>query len=489
MKLEYRDYERILNIGIEMSTQKDRNKLLASILENGMKITHCDAGTLYLYENEHLSFRIMKTLSMGISRGENGEVIDDIPPVAMSDDNVCAYTALRREIVNIPDVYDSNRFDFSGPKRYDELTGYHTSSLLVIPIENHANELLGVLQLINAEDGKGNTIPFDEQYNIIIHSLASMAAVELTNLSYTEELKALLRSFVEAFATAVDERTPYNGTHTRKVAQYAGMLADYINEKHRMGECEEFFDADHREKLVLAALLHDIGKMIIPLSIMNRANRMDGQLETIEKRFELLAAFYEIDMLRGRITEEEYVTRCADLSEEMDFIRRMDLVGYLDDENYAHAKKLAKKKYIKADGTQIPYLSAREAECLEIRRGTLTEADRKQMENHVVMTEKILSKVHFNHNYKMIPKWAAAHHEFLDGTGYPRHLTQENIDFETRILTVADIYDALTAKDRPYKDPMPREQAMKIMRSMAAEGKLEMRLVNWLEEAFEEKEK
>lgn len=486
MRLEYKDFERILNIGIDLCTQKDPNRLLESILENGMKITHCDASTLYLYENNQLVFKIMKTLSMGISRGADGESIEDIPPVPMKEGNVCAYTAIHREIVNIPDVYDSDRFDFSGPKKYDALTGYHTRSQLVIPIENNENELLGVLQLINAMDENGNVIPFDRQYDLIIRSLASMAAIELTNLSYVEELKIQLRSFVEAFAKAIDERTPYNGSHTRKVAEYAGILAEMINKKQEMEECEEYFDEERKEKLILAALLHDIGKMIIPLEIMNRATRLDQDIQQIEWRFELLASYYEVDMLRGRILESEYEAKMIELQEELEFIRKINLMGFLDDESYEHVKRLAKKEYVKEDGTTIPYLTKRETECLSIRKGTLTDEDRKQMESHVVMTGKILEKVRFNKNYSMVPKWAANHHEFLDGTGYPNHLAGEEIDLESRILTIADIYDALTATDRPYKKPMEKEKALGILRDMAKEGKLEMRLVDWLGEALEE---
>lgn len=489
MILEYEDFERILNIGIQMSTEKNRNRLLASILKNGMKITHCDASTLYLYENGQLTFKIMKTLSMGISRGTDGAPIEDMPPVAMKEANVCAYTAIHREVVNIPDVYDSDRFDFSGPKKYDALTGYHTQSQLVIPLENNEGELLGVLQLINAMDGEGNVIPFDKQYEIIIRSLGSMAAIELTNLSYVEELKAQLRSFVEAFATAVDERTPYNGTHTRKVAEYACILADYITRKHASGECEEDFDEEGREKLFLAAQLHDIGKMIIPLRIMNRATRLDMDMERVENRFELLAAYYEIDRLSGRITEEEYRARTAELEGELQFIHAVDKVGFLADDMLQHIKALGEKKYTKKDGTIVPYLTEWETDCLSIRKGTLTETDRKQMESHALMTGKILDKVRFQRNYEMVPKWAADHHEYLDGTGYPNGLSGDEISIETRILTVTDIYDAMTSVDRPYKKPMPKEKAFAILRSMAEEGKLELRLVNWLEEALAEKEK
>ncbi|MBO5293379.1 MAG: HD domain-containing protein [Lachnospiraceae bacterium] len=486
MKLEYRDFERILNIGVEMSTQKNRNKLLASILDNGMLITHCDASTLYLLEDNRLVFKIMKTLSMGISRGVDGEPIEDIPPVPMTEANVCAYTAIHREIVNIPDVYHSERFDFSGPKKYDALTGYHTGSQLVIPIENNEGELLGVLQLINALDENGNVIPFDEQYHIIIRSLGSMAAIELTNLSYVEELKAQLHSFVEAFATAVDERTPYNGSHTRKVAKYAGILADYMNRKHEAGECEEAFDEERKEKLCLAALLHDIGKMIIPLRIMNRATRLDEDMERVENRFELLAAYYDADRLRGRLSETEYQKKTTELREELEFIYKINAAGFLKDEDYEHVKSLAGKSYVKADGSVLPYLTEREADCLSIRKGTLTESDRRQMENHAFMTGKILDKVRFQQNYSMVPRWAADHHEFLDGSGYPNHLKAEKIDLETRILTVVDIYDAMTSADRPYKEPMPKEKAFSILRSMAGEGKIELRLVNWLEEALQE---
>lgn len=487
MRLHYKDFEHILNVGIELCTEKRRNKLLASILLSGMEITHCDGATLYLYENNTLVFRIMKTISLGISRGMNGESIDDLPPVPMKEENACAFSALHREIINIKDVYHHDGFDFSGPKRYDALTGYHTQSQLVIPLLNNENELLGVMQLINAQDADGNIIPFDPEYEIIIRSLGSMAAIELTNLAYVEELKAQLRSFVEAFATAVDERTPYNGTHTRKVAEYVSLLANHMNEKHEQGECSEYFDEEHIEKIVLMALLHDIGKMIVPLSVMNRATRLEDQMNYIEMRFQLLKSYYEVDWLRQRITEDSYKSYIKDLDEELEFIHRINTIDFLDDASLEHVVTLAQKTYVTSEGEIIPYINSLEADYLMIRKGTLTAHDRVQMENHVAMTEKILSKVHLNKNYDVVAKWALAHHEFLDGSGYPNHLTAKDLDIETRMLTVADIYDALTACDRPYKKPIPVEKAFQILRSMAEEGKIELRLVDWLEEAITNK--
>lgn len=489
MKLEYDNFEKILNIGIKMSTEQNRNRLLVSILESGMDITHCDASTLYLYNKETLTFKIMKTLSMGISRGEHGEPIDDIPPVPLREENICAYAAIHREIVNIPDVYHSGEFDFSGPKNYDAMTGYHTESMLVVPVENHEGELIGVLQLMNAQDEDGKVIAFDKAYHIIIRSLASLAAITLTNLQYMEEIKEQLHSFVQAMATAIDERTPYNGSHTRKVAEYSGILAEYINQKHALGKCEDYFDENRLEQLMLAALLHDIGKMIVPLSVMNRATRLDKDIVHIEKRFTLLRAYYEIDYLKDKCSKEVFEKNLQELDETLKFIHEIDSVGFLNDENYEKVQRLAAKTYVKEDGTQIPYITEYERNCLSIRKGTLTEDTRRIMESHVEMTAKILDKVHFNKNYQNVPKWASSHHEFLDGSGYPNHLTANELDLETRILTIADIYDALTARDRPYKKPLPKDTAINILQNMAKEGKLDIQLVEWLNEALEKGEK
>lgn len=483
MHLQYKDFEKIINIGIRLSTEKDRNRLLMAILDNGMEITNCDASTLYLYEDDKLVFKFMKTLSQGVNRGMD-KPIDDLPPVPMKEENVCSYAAIHREVVNIPDVYASSRFDFSGPRQYDSLTGYRTQSQLVVPLENNENELIGVLQLINAMDESQNVIAFDEQYELIIRSLGAMAAIELTNLSYVEALKTQLYSFVEALTTALEERTPYNAQHTRNVERYASMLADHINELHAEGKCEEFFEPGRKEQLMLAALIHDIGKMVIPLNIMNKATRLDQEISRVDDRFTLLHALYEVDMLRGRITQEEYEQTTVQLREDLAFIHKIDTMDYVNDEAYEHIQELAKKQHVGEDGTTLPYLTEREVSCLSIRSGTLTMEERKEMENHVVMTSKILDKVEFFKGFSMVPKWVGAHHEYLDGSGYPNQLQGEELDFETRLLTVVDIYDALAATDRPYKKPIPREKAIEILRSMAEKNKVDLRLVEWLNEAL-----
>lgn len=487
MHLQYKDFEKIMDIGIRLSTERDRNRLLMTILDKGMEITNCDASTLYLYENDELHFKFMKTLSQGVCRGLDGEDID-LPPVPMKEENVCSYAAIHQEVVNISDVYASSQFDFSGPRQYDSLTGYRTQSQLVVPLANNENELIGVLQLINAMDKKGNVIAFNEVYEIIIRALGAIAAIELTNLSYVEALKTQIYSFVEALTTALEERTPYNALHTRNVEKYASLLADYITELHKEGKCEKTFDSARKEQLMLAALIHDIGKMVVPLSIMNKATRLDTEIEKVDARFELLKALYEIDMLRGRITQEEYKTVIEDLKSELAFIHEMDVIERVSDEDCERIKRLAGKQHVGEDGSVLPYLTKREVECLNIRSGTLTIQERKEMENHVVMTSRILDKVQFYKGFSMVPKWVGAHHEYMDGSGYPNKLKGDELDLETRLLTVVDIYDALVATDRPYKQPISRPRAIQILKDMAAKGKVDLQLVEWLDEALEREE-
>lgn len=478
------ELRRFVEIGIALTTTKNKTLLLADLLNSAMEISHCDAGTLYLYRDHALEFKIMKTLSMGVNRGEQGEKID-LPPVPLKEENVCAYAAIHRELINIPDVYTSDRFDFSGPRRYDSITGYRTRSMLVIPLVDAEEVLIGVLQLMNAHNTAGEPAAFSDEDEFTITSLGSMAAVSLSGMIYLDEVKAQMHSFVSAFATAVDERTPYNGTHTRKVTVYSALLAEEINRRNRAGETEEYFDENRKEQLELAAALHDIGKMIVPLNVMNKATRLDGGLEKIRSRFELFEAWYTIDGLTGRMTKAEAESAVDDLWKTYGLIERVDGAGFLPDDLLAEMEALAAKKYVKADGTEVPYITEYEHTCLTIRKGTLTAEERAVMESHVTMTEKILNKVHFNTRFANVARFAAAHHEMLNGTGYPRKLKAEELELEPRILAVADIFDALTCTDRPYKKPMPRERAFAILEAMVKDGQLDGTLVAWFHSALE----
>ena len=484
--LTNKELREIVDIGIALTTEKNKNRLLEMILQKAMDISNCDAGTLYLYTGESLEFKIMKTLSQGVSKGENGEKID-LPPVLLKEENICAYSAIHNELINIADVYHSEHFDFSGPKKYDAVTGYRTQSMIVIPMTDAEGELVGVLQLINAMGKNGDIIPFTADAEFVLRSMGSQAAVSVSNMKYMEEIRRQLHSFVSAFATAVDERTPYNGSHTRKVAAYAAILADYINSMHELGKCEDYFDDNRKDQLYLAAALHDIGKMIVPLSVMNKSTRLNGGFVKIEERFKLLKAYYEIDFLKGRIGNDIFEEKVQYLNAALEFIKEIDTAAFLSDEMLTRIAEIAGNVYEYEDGTQLAYLTETEKECLSIRKGTLTPDERAIMESHAVMTHKILNKVHFSKNYNKVNLFASTHHEYLNGTGYPNQLTAEDLEMESRILAVVDIFDALTCTDRPYKKPIAKEKAFSILHDMAVkEGKLDDRLVTWLEEAMAE---
>lgn len=481
---DYIELMEILAIGIQMTKEKDRTALLSTILNKCMEYTNCDAGTIYLYENDALTFKIMKTNSLGISKGEHGEDIE-LPPVPLKEENICAYAAIHKEVVNFPDVRNAGiSFDFLGPKRYDKMTGYCTQSMLVVPLINHEDVLIGVLQLINALDDAGNVICFERRSEPVICSLASQAAIVMSNLLYIEEIKQQMWSFTEALAEAVDTRTPYNGNHIRKVAEYVGKLADYINLLYEQGKETEYFDEQRKEQLIMGALLHDIGKMILPLEIMNKTTRLEGKKELIYTRLELIEAYYENDYLNGRITEEEMLAGKARIAETREVIELADATYYLDDELELLLDKVLEYEYTSDIRENIRFFKDNEKECLRVRRGNLTAEERAIMESHVAVTERILSKVHFNSYYVNSVTWAATHHELLDGSGYPKGLKGDELLLESRMMAVADICDALLATDRPYKKPLPKEEAFKIMLDMADEGKLERRLVEYMQECI-----
>ena len=481
--MEYTNYElmKVLETGIELSRERNRNRLLDSILSESMEITNCDAGTLFLYKDEKLYFKLMKTISMNIDKGKDGESIE-LPPVEMNADNICAYTVLHRTVLNIENVYDNTEFDFEGPRRYDKITGYHTQSMLTIPLLNQ-DEIVGVLQLINSMDEQGNAIAFEKRVEPIILSLASLAAIAISNIYYMEEIKTQMWSFTEAMAETIDMRTPYNANHVRMVAYYVEKMADYINVLHEKGIEEEYFSENRKEQLVLGALLHDIGKITVPTKIMNKGTRLEENLEIIRSRFELFATRYKVQMLEGRITQDTYDALIQRLSYIMSLVEEVNTAECLTDSKMSKLNNVLDAVYVGEEGT-IPYFTEEEKKKLLIRRGTSTEEERNIMESHVLMTERILKKVHFNYQYKDTMKWAVQHHEYLDGSGYPRHLKAEELEMESRMLAVADICDALLATDRPYKKPLSREKAFGIMHEMAKKGKLDEKMVKYLEESF-----
>lgn len=450
-----------------------------------MNFTNCDGGTLYICDEEKLTFKIMITKSQDIHKGEKGEAID-IPPVPMREENVCACCAMQRKVINVPDVYQETEYDFSGPRRYDAITGYQTRSMLVVPMENDRGDVIGVLQLINAQNDRGEIVAFDKDAETLIECLASQTAISLTNANYAREMEELLASFVRAMSAAIDARTPYNANHTRNMAVYGERFLEYLDKSDHPWR----FPEAKKKEFLMSIWLHDVGKLVIPLEVMNKESRLGNELERIQQRFREMELLNRLALAEGRISEADYTTRKEEQEEAYTLIERINTAGFLPDEDLERVMKLGECYYENEHGENIPWLTEHEKSCLLIRKGTLLPAERRVMEGHVVMTQRFLKEIEFSREYKDVPVWAAAHHEFLNGSGYPKKLTKEEICPEVRLLTVLDIFDSLTASDRPYKPAMPVERALAVLESMVNEGKLDENIVALFKEskAWEEGE-
>ncbi len=478
----------LLNVGIALSAEKDHNRLLETILTEARKLTGADAGTLYLVENGALSFRIIQNDTMGIYQGGGGETIE-LPPVPMEMHNVSAYVAMTRELLNIENVYSSKLFDFTGPRRYDEMTGYRTCSMLVLPLVNHEDEVIGVLQLINAKDAESAVIPFASHLVKVVASLASQAAIALTNMQFMEDIEELFNSFVQVMATAVDAQTPYNANHTRRVAQLSELVAAAVDQwKGDDYWGHQQFDRDRTTQLVMAAWLHDIGKITTPLEVMNKATRLDKKAGEVRGRVELAKAnarcryFRDLFLAKDDTGRQQVKSRFKEdfsrLTKVGDDIDRADNPATFVDSEFAKGlAEIAKMTICCGSSHRQPLISPEELEELTIPRGTLTQRERQIIEDHVVMTKKMLEKMPFIKKLQDVPRYAAMHHELLDGKGYPNHLADGDIPAEGRILAMLDVFDALTASDRPYKKPMPAEKALNILQGMVEEGKLDGQLL------------
>lgn len=482
--MEQMQADKILEIGILLAAERNYDELLSKIVDCAMDLTESDGGTLYLYEEEQLKFCIMKTISLKVNRkGMDGA---QYPPVAMNEKNVCAYSAIHRRLLNIEDAYSCEEFDFSGPREYDKLTGYRTKSVLVFPLVNHEGNLVGVVQLINAKNEAGEVVPYKKEYERVLESLGSQAAVAVSNMRYVQEMEQLMFSITQVFTDAIDTRIPYNYFHSRNVYLYVKMMANHINKKYAEGNGKYFFMTAEQNELEMSALMHDIGKMVIPNEIINKTTRLDNGFLLVMERFEHLSALCRIDCLEGRLSQEQWLKAKELFEDAKKKVEEINTKPKLEEEDIAYINELASMAYTDAEGRQIPYLTPKEAECLTVKQGNLTAEERGVICSHVTYTEKYLAAMNFGKRYPHIIGWAGAHHEYLDGSGYPRGLKGEDIPLEARILTIVDVFEALTSSDRPYKKSMDAEKAFSVLEDMADHGKIDKELFLLFKEAFAE---
>lgn len=466
------DVKKLLKIGVMLSAERDIRRLLERILDCVMDLANCDAGTLYLLQDNALHFRIMRNQTLKTYSG--GSVVPDLPPVALTRQSVCALAVLDNKTIRIEDVRSCQEYDLTGPIRYDAMTGYNTVSMLVVPMRNRKGEILGVLQLINAMDESGNICAFPEDMTLVLESVASQAAIALQNVRYIAEIKELFQSLVRVMSSAVDERTPYNGSHTRHMAACGSRFLDYLNET----QSPPPFSPDHKDEVLMSVWFHDVGKLVTPLEVMNKMARLlPEQYTAFTHRMEVIRLRSEIDCLSGRITTEEKEATVRLTREAAELVDLVNAAGFLPADRLEAVARLHTQSYTGPDGEVLPYLAEDEYAMLSIRKGTLSDGERKIMEEHVVVTDKLLSQIRFSSELSHVRAWASSHHELLNGSGYPRHAQGDEIPCEVRIITILDIFDALVADDRPYKPGMPVERALSILDIMAnKEGKLDPEL-------------
>jgi len=489
-------------IGAALSAERNLPKLLQMILEEACKFTKSDGGTLYMMNDDErsLRFEIVQTGSLNIRMGgTSGNPIDWYPVKLYLQDGkpnhamVSAHVALTGKIVNIPDVYDVEGFDFTGTRAFDNKTGYRSKSMLVVPMRNHEDEIIGVLQLINAQDPlTKETVPYSIPDQELIISLASQAAIAITNTRLIHDLEQLLESFIQVIASAIDEKSPYTGGHIERVAKLTMMIADIVS-KIEYGKYSSFqLNKDELKELRIAAWMHDVGKITTPEYVVDKSTKLEtiyDRINTIRMRFEVLKRDAEIELLKHKLRiaegksfedvktlEEAYKAKIRDIEDDFSLLETSNIGGeFMAQDKQERVKKIGSEK-IEIDDEEKTLLSEDEIKNLCIPKGTLTEEERQIINNHVVVTIKMLEKLPYPKKLRHVPEYAGGHHEKLDGTGYPNGLKDGQLSTQTRMMALADIFEALTAKDRPYKKGKTLSEAMKIMGFMAKDRHIDPEL-------------
>jgi len=543
LAVERTKLERLVRLGTVLGAEHDSSKLMEMILEGARDISNADGGSLYIQvEDKELAFQIVQNDSLNIRVGGTSGNQPTFPAVPLFDAetgeanhrNVVSHTVHERHAVNIADAYESEDFDFSGTRRFDEQTGYRSTSFLTVPLMPRSGEVIGALQLINATDPETSAVvPFSPEVQGFVEALAGQAAVALDNQNLLAAQKALLDSLIELLAGAIDSKSPYTGGHCARVPALAKMLAEAACDATH-GPFRDFsFNEDDWYELHIASWLHDCGKVTTSEYVVDKATKLEtiyNRIHEIRTRFEVAWRDAEIAYLKGRLAGErdadelaaERDVEHARLVDEFDFVAECNIGGeFMGDDRIERLKEIAARTWVRHfddrlgisddearrmsavpeaplpvtetllmdtpghvvpwhDG-KVPYqdnaygirmdvpenaFNLGEVYNLSIRRGTLTDEERFAVNDHIVQTIIMLSQLPWPRTLRRVPEYAGGHHEKLDGTGYPRRLTGEELSLPARIMAIADVFEALTASDRPYKKAKKLSEAVKIMSFM-----------------------
>jgi HD-GYP domain-containing protein (c-di-GMP phosphodiesterase class II) len=501
------------NIGVALSAQRDIDKLLELILLKCREITAADAGSLYLVErgkdndaaaDDQLRFKLPQNDSVPVGAFEEFTV-------ALSEASIAGYAALTGQIVNVADAYHLPAGSpFKVSRSFDEKSGYRSKSMLVVPMRDHQNTVIGVIQLINKKrDARvvlqpvqlvdEAVIPFTSVDEELVTSLASQAAVAFENTRLILDIKNLFNAFVDASVTAVESRDPTTSGHSKRVATLTVGLAEKVDTLDVGPFREVRFTRDQLQEVRYASLLHDFGKVGVREKVLIKGKKLYvGEMLLIRQRFSYIKRTLEAEHLRAKLEQMQTGPPAGDLlvemdrayeaqREEIDSLLRMIVQAneptILEEESFRALMDLTGRSFADVEGSRQPFLTPNEVAALSIRKGSLSEKERREIESHVTHTFRFLSEIPWTGEFRRVPEIAYAHHEKLDGTGYPRRLKAAEIPIQSRMMAISDIFDALVAWDRPYKKAVPVERALGILRDEAGTGKLDRQILDVFIEA------
>lgn len=487
--------ELLFDVGLSLTSERDHDRLIEKILLAAKQFCRADGGTIYLVtEDDHLEFAIMRNDTMGTALGgTTGKPLDQIPRIPLEDPvtgennerNIAAYAANAKQSVNIEDAYEVETFDFSGTKEFDRRNGYRSQSFLTIPMLNNSGRLIGVLQLINAQDpDSGEITTFDIHLQHIVEALASQAAVALDNQQLLTAQRKLMESFIQLIAEAIDAKSPYTGGHCERVPIITEMLTDAVCQADSGPFADFDLTAEQWYELRIAAWLHDCGKITTPVHVMDKSTKLESirdGIDTIRARFEAVKREAELEHLRqgGADDAAALTATLAEIDDDLAFLERSNMGGeFLSDEHKERIRAIARRTWRCGEGRR-PLLSEEETDLLCISRGTLSEEERLVINGHMVQTVRMLERLPFPQDLKRVPEYAGGHHETMDGTGYPKGIYAGDMSVPARIMAIADIFEALTAPDRPYKRGKSLSETMQIMGRMKANNHLDPELFDF----------
>lgn len=483
---------------VALAGAPNAQQLLERILDEAQSITGADGGTLYLLKEENglaqLEFTLLRSNSLNLKLSPSASRQLPAIPLTLADGSenhhhVAAHAALSKTAINVQDAYLDTRFDFSGTQDFDRRTGYRSASFLTVPLLNHSDDVIGVLQLVNAIDpDTKHLVPFDSQFEPLVKALARYAAMALNNLLLVDELKNLLDAFIKVLAVAIDAKSPHTSGHCQRVPLLTELLAQAAcADQHEFASFS--LDEDGWYELKVAAWLHDCGKLATPDSVLDKATKLQSlfdRIELVETRCASLrqhlignywharASLHHADTQALKALEQEHQADLAKLAEDLAFLQEANQGSeFMSAEKKARVVSLAQRHYPDAQGQMQPLLNADELASLCIERGTLSQTERDIINNHIVVTQTMLESLPFPRKLKRVPEYAGGHHEKVNGTGYPRGLRGEQMSVPAKMMAIADIFEALTAKDRPYKAPMKISQALGILQRMRNDGHID----------------